>query len=271
MSEPSHKSSAKVFSLAGNCVLGCFFFGYSLGYLNPSEDTLVKVFDVEKYGSRSSMVGLVTGIELCLPSSNAGRSCLRRLFMRPFADDVQQKTVVTVDRFNWIHRMFSWRDYQFLYSVSFSADHRTGSWIQLNACKSYSDLGSDVHQRIHPTCIKGHSWGHESNYNQHWYIRCSVDGIVKPFTMNSGYPMMTLNGKDVVNPDNSYWRWVFIVPVFPCALRTLMLLTVFRDDPPGYYVAIGDKDKVNIIFVIGLISVTRHLPRRTCAGTINES
>jgi MFS family permease len=46
-------------------------------------------------------------------------------------------------------------------------------------------------------------------------------------------------------PDNDYWRIVFIIPILPATLRTALLLSVFRDDPPGYYVRIGDKKQVS--------------------------
>ena len=70
-----HKSTARVFLLAGNCVLGSFYFGYALGYLNPSEDTMVRAFSLNDYGSKDTIVGLVNGnrykLEVALMSVGA--------------------------------------------------------------------------------------------------------------------------------------------------------------------------------------------------------
>lgn len=54
-------------------------------------------------------------------------------------------------------------------------------------------------------------------------------------------------GYNIENPEDYsdfYWRIVFGLPIATCSLRILILLAVFRDDPPGYYAAKGDSEKV---------------------------
>jgi hypothetical protein len=41
-----------------------------------------------------------------------------------------------------------------------------------------------------------------------------------------------------------YWRIVFGLPIATNLLRIFIFLTIFKDDPPGYYVFKGDQDKV---------------------------
>ena len=38
-----------------------------------------------------------------------------------------------------------------------------------------------------------------------------------------------------LNIDN-YWRVVFGFPIIPCVLRIIILLTIYREDTPFYYV-----------------------------------
>jgi hypothetical protein len=60
-------------------------------------------------------------------------------------------------------------------------------------------------------------------------------------------------GYNIENPadySDVYWRIVFGLPVITCLVRILVLLTIFRDDPPGYYASKGDSEKVNKINLI---------------------
>jgi hypothetical protein len=60
MSHQIHKSTAKVFAVAANAVLGSFLFGYSLSYLNVSFNTVNDVFDVDE-SHQSTIDGLLSG------------------------------------------------------------------------------------------------------------------------------------------------------------------------------------------------------------------
>lgn len=62
--------------------------------------------------------------------------------------------------------------------------------------------------------------------------------------MGLGYPEYP-KGMDPCSPEaqGDYWKIVFLVPLAAPVLRTIFLTTVFRDDPPGYYLSIGEKEK----------------------------
>lgn len=48
--------------MAGNSVFGCFYFGYALGYLNPSQPSIDTVFNLCSFGDKSTIAGLVNGM-----------------------------------------------------------------------------------------------------------------------------------------------------------------------------------------------------------------
>jgi len=52
--------------------------------------------------------------------------------------------------------------------------------------------------------------------------------------MGLGYPSDLTN--DTASDIGNYWRVVFLLPVLTNILRTIVLLTIFKDDPPGYYI-----------------------------------
>lgn len=52
--------------------------------------------------------------------------------------------------------------------------------------------------------------------------------------MGLGYPSSD------ESPKTEYWRIVFLIPIIPNVLRTIVLLFIFTEDPPGYYVVKGD-------------------------------
>ena len=45
-------------------------------------------------------------------------------------------------------------------------------------------------------------------------------------------------------PYTDYWRIVFGLPGVFCIIRSIILLFVFNDEPPGYYISKGDEPKV---------------------------
>lgn len=59
-----------------------------------------------------------------------------------------------------------------------------------------------------------------------------------------GYPEDIVDPQGLTTNYNSYWRTVFLLPLIFCVSRTLILLTIFKDDPPGYYVSKQDNYKV---------------------------
>jgi hypothetical protein len=44
---------------------------------------------------------------------------------------------------------------------------------------------------------------------------------------------------------DQFWRIVFIVPIITSVIRTALLMFVFVDDPPSYYVSTNDKKRVH--------------------------
>ena len=64
--------------------------------------------------------------------------------------------------------------------------------------------------------------------------------------MIRGYPAAH-EDNDKYCDSNDYWRIVFAIPIVPCIIRSIMLTLVFNEDPPGYYVALGDEDKATSI------------------------
>jgi hypothetical protein len=50
-------------------------------------------------------------------------------------------------------------------------------------------------------------------------------------------------GYDSMTTDSNFWRIDFGLPAIFCIIRTFNLLTIFNDEPPGYYVSEGDESK----------------------------
>lgn len=54
-------------------------------------------------------------------------------------------------------------------------------------------------------------------------------------------------GYNIENPadyNDVYWRIVYGLPIATNLIRIIVFLTVLRQDPPGYYAAKGDSNKV---------------------------
>ena len=49
--------------------------------------------------------------------------------------------------------------------------------------------------------------------------------------MGLGYPQN--------QPNNSYWIIVFLLPIVPNIIRSVILTFIYTNDPPGYYVSKG--------------------------------
>jgi MFS family permease len=65
-------------------------------------------------------------------------------------------------------------------------------------------------------------------------------GSMNQFTINFGILVAFFFGLGYSGQeDSNYWRIVFLVPVITSFLRIVVLLTIFKDDPPGYYVKKG--------------------------------
>lgn len=60
----SHKSTLRVFLVAGSSALGSFYFGYSQSMMNPCQATVDVVFNYAAYGKVSVMEGSINGIKL---------------------------------------------------------------------------------------------------------------------------------------------------------------------------------------------------------------
>lgn len=62
-------------------------------------------------------------------------------------------------------------------------------------------------------------------------------GSMNQFTINFGILVAFLMGLGYSNDSTSnYWRVVFLLPVITNIIRIVVLLTIFKDDPPSYYV-----------------------------------
>jgi hypothetical protein len=58
MEDHTHKSTLKVYLIAANCVIGSFFFGYAIIYINISLVTIETVLDIEE-SKKNTIEGII--------------------------------------------------------------------------------------------------------------------------------------------------------------------------------------------------------------------
>jgi hypothetical protein len=100
--------------------------------------------------------------------------------------------------------------------------------------------GSIVYQGVHTCQYPRQHRVLESDRLEYWVVLNVPHWHVKLIPKFSGLP------EDI---NNNYWRILLLAPMIPCLIRCVLLLTCMKRDTPLYYMKMGNKEKVLLLFI----------------------
>ncbi|CAD8076477.1 unnamed protein product [Paramecium primaurelia] len=204
MSEQLHKSTSQFTLLISNAVLGAFFFGYSVSYMNPAIKTADTQFDI------TNNKDLINGLINAFPALGAAAGAIS-------SGKIQNK--------------FGLRQ-SFLFADLIGV---VGFVFQLPLYLTTLLIGR---------LVIGFAVGMNSSLVPQYIKEFSPESLSGPFgamfqmTINIGCLVALIMGM-FFNADGEsldYFRFVVVFPMLICASRILFLAFAFQDNPPSYYI-----------------------------------
>ncbi|CAK91340.1 unnamed protein product (macronuclear) [Paramecium tetraurelia] len=204
MSEQQHKSTSQFALLISNAVLGAFFFGYSVSYMNPAIKTADTQFGI------TNDKDLINGLINAFPALGAAAGAITS---------------------GKIQHQFGLRT-SFLFADLIGV---AGFLFQLPL-----NLATLLIGRL----VIGYAVGMNSSLVPQYIKEFSPESLSGPFgamfqmTINIGCLVALIMGM-FFNADGEsldYFRFVVVFPMIICALRIFFLAFAFQDNPPSYYI-----------------------------------
>ncbi|CAD8105293.1 unnamed protein product [Paramecium sonneborni] len=212
MSEQKHKSTSQFTLLISNSVLGAFFFGYSISYMNPALKTADTQFDISEYpdqGDHDDYQTLINGLINAFPALGAAAGAiLSGQIQRRFG---LRQSFLLADLIGVVGFGFQLPLHLFTLLI--------GRLVMGFAVGMNSSL---VPQYIKEFCPESLSGSFGAMFQMTINVGCLVALILGMF--------FNANGESL-----DYFRFVIVFPMLICASRLLFLAFAFKYNPPSYY------------------------------------
>ncbi|CAD8110180.1 unnamed protein product [Paramecium sonneborni] len=213
MSEQKHKSTSQFALLISNAVLGAFFFGYSVSYMNPAIKTADTQFDISGHpdpGEKDHYQTLLNGLINAFPALGAAAGAI----------------------------------------LSGQIQSRFGLRLSFLLADLIGILGFIFQLPIHIATLLigrlviGFAVGMNSSLVPQYIKEFSPESLSGPFgamfqmTINIGCLVALVMGMffDADGESLGYFRFVIVFPMLICSLRLFFFAFAFQDNPPSYYI-----------------------------------
>ncbi|KAM3133557.1 hypothetical protein pb186bvf_014399 [Paramecium bursaria] len=213
MEGQTHKSTSQIVFMMTNAVLGAFYFGYAVSYMNPAMNTAQHQFEFVD----SPQVNVIKGVLNALPAIGAAFGAISSGPMLS-SFTIRQSMIIT----DCIGILGSGLQLIIQLPFLYAARFVLGVAVGLNS--------SLVPQYINLFSPKDLS-GSLGAMNQ---MMINL-GVLTGLAFGLGF--------DEDGTEKSYMLFVFDFGMLACALRTCFLLLIYTDEPPQYYLKIGDNQQ----------------------------